>query len=502
MCNITKQSHESETPKGLVLPEKTFNPAERILQYGEGNFLRAFIGDFIDQLNVQGLTDAKITIIQPLPQGWADLINEQDGKYTLLLRGYENGELKVVKRQINSIICAIAPYEIETYKKYIKTMENPAMRFVFSNTTEAGIIFNEKDNFVDAPPVGFPAKITTLLMERYRHFDDDPTKGLIFIPCELIDNNGDKLKEIVLQHCTAWNLPEKFINWVKNYNYFLNTLVDRIVTGYPKEETEELAIIAKELGYEDKLVVAGEIFHFFAIEVKDEAIRKEIEETLPFQKAGINVILTNDVAPYKLRKVRILNGTHTMSVLAARLCGMETVGEMMQDSLFTKFLHKGIFDEIIPMLTLPREDLESFANSVFDRFSNPYIKHYLLSIALNSVAKFTTRVLPTILEYIQQKKEIPNSLTLSFAALLAFYNTEEANDDKSVITFFKEEWAKVNNSSNTVLEFVQTVFAKTDFWGQDLNGISGLKDKISDNLSGIIKNGMRSELEKLLGVEA
>jgi tagaturonate reductase len=298
-----------------------------------------------------------------------------------------------------------------------------------------------------------------------------------------------------------WQLEEDFIKWVRDCNYFTNTLVDRIVTGYPKDEIDSM-----ELGYEDNLVVAGEVFHFFAIEVPNDYALRELHEKLPFHKAGLNIVLTNDVTPYKLRKVRILNGAHTSSVLAARLCGIETVGEMMKDPLFVKYIRKGIFDEIIPSLDLLHEDMISFAEAVFDRFANPYIKHYLLSIALNSVAKYNARVLSTIFDYYKKFKLLPEVLTLSFAALIAFYTTDEASDVDSVMDWFKK-WRNINSNKTAIAELVNDVCANTDFWdGKDLTKeLPGFAEKVTEHLQNIksedslsLAEGMRNELERIL----
>jgi len=486
-----------EVDKELIESPKVY--IEKVLQFGEGNFLRAFIVDFIDQLNEKKLFDGSVVVVQPIPQGLAETINAQKGQYTVVLRGLVNGKLVVEKRRVCSISRAINPYT--DYDEYMRNMQNPNLRFIVSNTTEAGITYSETCKLTDKPPVSFPAKITALLHERFSHFKGDPTKGFIFIPCELIDDSGTRLKEIVLRLATEWELSEDFIKWVRDCNYFTNTLVDRIVTGYPKDEIESM-----ELGYEDSLVVAGEVYHFFAIEVPNDYALRELHDKLPFHKAGLNVVLTNDVTPYKLRKVRILNGAHTMSVLAARLSGIETVGEMVKDSLFAKYIRKGIFDEIIPTLELLHEDMIGFAESVFDRFANPYIKHYLLSIALNSVAKYNARVLSTIFDYYNKFKLLPETLTLSFAALIAFYSTDEANDTEDVMSWFKDQWYRVDYVGEIRLEDLVNHFcANTNFWnGKDLTKeLPGFAEKVTEHLQNIkakatLADGMRSELERVL----
>ena len=493
---------------------------EKILQFGEGNFLRAFVDVFVDELNEKNLFDGSIIVVPPIAQtaGLIDAINAQDGCYTVVLRGLEGNVPVMQQRIVTSVSRAINIFR--DFDLYMNTMKNPHLRYIISNTTEAGIVYLETDKPKEnptEPPASFPAKITALLCERYKMFNGATDKGFIFIPCELIDNNGTKLKECVLQHAKDWGLPKEFINWMQNCNYFTNTLVDRIVTGHPKDEVEAFA---ESLGYRDNLLVTGEIFHFFAIEA-EQKVAIEINETLPFRKAGLNVVLTDDATPYKLRKVRILNGAHTMSVLAAFLSGKDTVGEMMEDPIFIEFLRRGIYKEIIPSLSMPpiehsginENDLLSFADSVFDRFANPHIKHYLLNIALNSVSKFTARVLPSILGYHKKTGELPQILTLSFAALLAFYkgtviknnvlignrakDRYQIADNTEILEFFKQQWQEKD-----VKQLVKATLTKTEFWGMDLTQLPGFCEAITKHLQNILANGVRNEIELITGVKS
>jgi len=469
---------DAETPSNL---------SEKVLQFGEGNFLRAFVDSFIDKLNQSGLFNGSIAIVQPISQGMAAELNAQDCCYTVVLRGLENGKPAAERQIVTAISRAINPYT--HYDTYMETINNPSLRYIVSNTTEAGIAYLETDKLCDRPQASFPGKVTALLYERYKRFNGDPAKGFIFIPCELIDNSGDNLKEIVLRHAANWQLPGDFISWVKEANYFANTLVDRIVTGYPRDEIDALEA---ELGYKDNMLVTGEIFQFFAIEAPQTALQ-EIEKDMPFNKVGLNVVLTSDATPYKLRKVRILNGSHTMSVLAARLAGKETVGEMMSDSHFVSYLRKGIYEEIIPTLDLNEEDLNSFAASVFDRFANPHIKHYLLSIALNSVSKFKARVLPTIFDYHKKTGRLPDVLTFGFAALIAFYKGDEANDSPEIMEFFKAKWGQGSDTATVVKD----ICANVTFWDTDLNQLPGFAAKVAGYVQGIIDNGVQATLRSL-----
>lgn len=485
---------------------KTEEMPEKVLQFGEGNFLRAFVDYMFDELNAAGKFNGSITLVQPIEFGpITKFINEQDGLYTLLARGLEQGKQVCNKRLITSVTRCLNPYaEFETYNNCAK---NPELRFIVSNTTESGIVYNKEEMVSEKPQHSFPAKVTNFLYTRYKAFNGDSSKGLVFIPCELIDDNGKTLKKYVLQHAADWNLEKEFVDWIENCNIFTSTLVDRIVTGYPRDEKDALC---EQFGYEDNLIDTSEIFHFWVIEGPTELAKE-----LPFDQIGLNVLFTPDAKPYKKRKVRILNGAHTCSVLAAYLCGKDTVGELMNDKKFYTYLEKALNDEIIPTLTdLDYNDLKFFADAVFDRFQNPYIKHMLLSIALNSTSKFRARVLPSITEYIEIKKELPSILTFSFAALLGFYRgdeikdgaligkrngeTYEIKDDEDVLEFFKEVWAKCDTTSKeSVKELVSAVCANEKIWGQDLNNLSGFADRVCGHLFEIVNTGMQSEVDKL-----
>ena len=370
----------------------------RILQFGEGNFLRAFMDWMVDGMNQKGLFDGNVALVQPLAQGMIGMMKEQDYLYTLFLRGVQNGEVVIEKSINDSVSRAVNPYE--DFDAYLAEAENPDLRIIISNTTEAGIELRKEDSVEDRPPVSFPGKLLLLLKRRYDHFGRDAAKGLLFFPCELIEKNGTNLKAVLNTLAESWYKDEPgFIKWLNEANVFFNTLVDRIVSGYPREEVESLW---KELGYKDNLLDTGEIFHFLVVEGP-----AEYEKEFPIIQAGFNVKWCDDLTPYRTRKVRILNGAHTMTVLAAWLFGLETVKECMDDGVFSSYIKKGIFEEIIPTLDLPAEELAEYGGAILERFSNPYIRHLLLSISLNSVSKFKTRVLPSLLEYRERKGEWP-----------------------------------------------------------------------------------------------
>lgn len=390
------------------------------MQFGEGGFLRGFVDYFFFKLKEKGLFDGSIVVVQPIEKGMVDVLNKQGGKYNLFLRGIDNGNVVNEHSEIDIISRGINPYT--DYGEFLKLAQNPDLRYIVSNTTEAGIEYIGSEKITDTPPKSYPAKLTAFMYERFKSGLD----GFVLLPCELIDNNADNLKKCVLQYADLWSLGDDFKAWLENKNHFCNTLVDRIVTGYPRDEVSELT---ERIVYEDNLIDTAEIFHLWVIQ-------GNFENELPFRKAGYNIVWTDDVAPYKKRKVRILNGAHTSMVLAAHLYGLETVGECMKDETVSAFMHKCVFDEIVPTLGASDED-KAFANAVCERFSNPFIKHKLLSIALNSVSKFKVRVLPSILEYNRLFGKLPSALTFSLAALIAFYKTEFANDSEDIMRFMK-----------------------------------------------------------------
>lgn len=413
---------------------------ETIIQFGEGNFLRAFFDWFIDGLNKKNLYDGKAVVVQPVPMGRIQALNEQNGKYNLYLRGIENGQVKEEHSVIESISRGVNPYE--DFEEYLKLADNPDFRFIVSNTTEAGIEYDSSCNLSDAPCKSFPGKLTQLLYRRYKK----GLNGFIILACELIDNNGEELKKCVIEYARQWNLEESFLNWLNEENVFVNTLVDRIVTGFPTDET---ALAHTE----DKLIDTGEIFHLWVVE-------GNFENELPLRKAGYNVVWTDDVKPYKKTKVRILNGAHTSMVAGALLSGIETVGECMEDEIVSKFLSRGVSEEILKTIG-DNDETRKFAKAVFDRFKNPFIKHRLRSIALNSVSKFSVRVLPTILEYKEKNCSYPPILSMSLAYLIYFYKNDTPEDSAEVVSVMKEG-------------DIAELLGNTALWGNDISDMLGI----------------------------
>ncbi|WP_194777954.1 tagaturonate reductase [Pararhodonellum marinum] len=451
----------------------------KIIQFGEGNFLRGFVDWIIDVMNEKTEFNGDIQVVQPISEGLGKLINQQDGLYHVRLEGLLNGEISEESRLITCLRSVMNPYE--DYNDFLKLAENPDLRWMISNTTEAGIAFDADDNEMNYLPQQFPGKLTALLYHRFIHFKGSPEKGMIHIPCELIDKNGEKLKTCILQYAEVFELPEAFGKWIEEHNIFCNTLVDRIVPGFPKDK---IGKIQNELGFEDNLVVMAEPFHLWVIEGPDT-----VQEEFPVESAGLQVKFVKDQAPYRTRKVRILNGAHTCLVPIAYLRGLRTVRESVEDVWAGDFIRKAVFEEIIPTLDLPKEDLESFASDVMDRFRNPFIRHELISIALNSISKFKVRVLPSLLVYHDKEGAWPEKLTASMAALLVFYRGIDLNneaiplkDGEEILIFFQEAW-KIPNTQ----EMVEKILGNTDLWEEDLSSHPGLVEKISFQISKILQ---------------
>ena len=438
---------------------------ERIIQFGEGGFLRGFVDYFFQKLNDKGLFEGSVVVVQPIKTGMCKMLEAQNCEYNLFLRGVDNGKVVDEHTHIDVISRCINPYK--DYEEYLSLAKNPDFRFIVSNTTEAGIVYEDDNKLSDSPANSFPAKLTALLYERFKA----GLSGFIILSCELIDHNGEELLKCCKQYACKWELGADFASWLEKENSFCSTLVDRIVTGFPRDEHKALE---ERIGQKDNMMDTAEIFHLWVIQGNHE-------DELPLQKAGFDVVWTDNVDPYKKRKVRILNGAHTSMVLAARLYGLETVGECMKDENVSSLLRKSVFEEIIPTIG-DTEDNRKFGEAVFERFSNPFIKHQLLSIALNSVSKFRARVLPTILEYKAENGKYPEILSFSLAALIAFYKTDEANDGEEIVQFMK-------NAS------VADILKREDYWGEDL---SDMYDIVNRWFEKIEKDGVAACYDELL----
>jgi tagaturonate reductase len=467
---------------------------EKVLQFGEGNFLRAFVDWQIDKMNKEAGFNGSVVVVQPIEFGLVDRLSEQDGLYTLYLQGIKEGKAVKEHSIINSISRGINPYI--RYDEYLKAAESPELRFIISNTTEAGIAFEENDKLEDVPQKSFPGKLTAFLYHRFKAFDGKKDKGLIIIPCELIDRNGEKLKNIILQYAKLWSLEEDFVAWVNDSNTFCCSLVDRIVTGYPRDTIKE---ITEELGYEDNLVNVAEQFHLWVIEgpqwIKDE---------FPVEKAGLNVKVVEDMTPYRVRKVRILNGAHTSMVPVAYLYGLDTVGQAVKHEIIGEFIKGVVYNEIIPTLDLPEEELKYFAEAVLERFQNPFVNHYLMSIALNSMSKFETRDLPSLLEYISRKGELPERLVFSLAALIEFYKGKRGEediklaDDADILDLYKLAWESFDGTEKGLRKVVVSVLGYEKNWKMNLNEIKGLTDAVTNYLVSIESLGIKEALKQVM----
>ncbi|WP_407984353.1 tagaturonate reductase [Priestia abyssalis] len=467
---------------------------EKVLQFGQGNFLRAFIDWQINVLNEKTDFNGSVVVVQPRGQGAVEKLNEQDGLFTLYLQGIKEG--KPVKEH-STISCISRGLNLfQQYDEYLQLAHNPELRFIFSNTTEAGIAFDENDQLTDRPQQSFPGKLTVFLYERYQAFGGEMDKGLIIIPCELIDRNGEKLRELVLKYAELWSLEAGFLDWIYEGNTFCNTLVDRIVPGFPTESIDE---ITAELGYIDEFVVVGEHFHLLVIEGP-----QWIREEFPAHLAGLNTLFVDDMTPYRTRKVRILNGAHSAMTPVSYLYGLNTVAEAIDHEVIGTFVKELIYDEIIPALDLPDDECRSFADAVIERFRNPYMQHFLLSISLNSVSKFKTRDVPSLLEYVNRKKALPKKLVFSLAALITFYKGKrddeeiELSDIPEVLELFKVQWSQANGSLESIRGVVKSVLGCERIWDIDLNTVPELTDEVTKNLFEIETKGMKQAVEAVL----
>lgn len=472
----------------------------KVMQYGEGNFLRAFVEEMIDVANEKGVFDGSVALVKPITFGNLERFENQDNTYTVILRGKANGQTVNEKRIITCVSESVAANE--DYEKYAALSKCDTLEFIVSNTTEAGIVYDESDKFELTPPNTYPGKLTKFLYDRYKHFNGDLSKGLIILPVELIEANGKKLKECVLKLIDLWSLEEGFKTWINEANTFCSTLVDRIVTGYPRGEAEALCA---ELGYQDDLLDVAEPFGLWVIESD-----KDISAKLPLDKAGCNVIFTDNLKPYRDRKVRILNGAHTGTVLAGYLAGQDIVRDCMHDNTIRTYMEHLLLDEIVPTVQLPHDEVIAFTNSVVERFENPFIDHSVLAISLNSVSKWKARNLCSFKDYYDKHGEIPKYLTFSFAALMAFYNAGtmvdgeligkrgsdeyKIMDDAAVLEFFGSRNGKVDTAT-LVKEFT----SNTKFWGEDLGNFKNFNETVISHLEKIASVGMKKTLEELIG---
>ena len=463
---------------------------EKVIQFGEGNFLRAFIDWIIWKTNSKTDFNASVVVVQPIQKGLVDLLNEQNGLYHLNLQGLQDGEAVDSIDMIDVISRGINPYE--DFGSYLKLAEQSEIRFVISNTTEAGIAFDPTCKFDDAPASSYPGKLTQLLHHRWEYFKGAPDKGLLIFPCELIFENGKHLKECILEYIEHWNLEPSFKQWFLDSCGVYSTLVDRIVPGYPRDTAAQ---ITERIGIEDKLLDKAEIFHLWVIEAP-----ASVAEEFPADKAGLHVLFVPSEAPYHERKVTLLNGPHTVLSPVGYLSGLDTVKECCEHPVIGKFVEKVMFHELMGTLNLPEEELRQFASDVMDRFRNPFVKHFVTSIMLNSFPKFKTRDLPGLKTYLQRKGILPEGLVLGLAGIITYYKGGKRgdveivpNDDAAIVGLLKELWA-----TGDVKAVAEGVLAAEFIWSENLNAVPGLTALLTDYLASIQEVGMLETVKKII----
>ena len=476
---------------------------ERVIQFGEGNFLRAFVDWIIQKVDESTDFDASVVVVQPIAQGMVEKLNEQDCLYHVNLQGLIDSKPVNSLTLIDTISRALNPYQ--DFDAFLRLAEQPEMRFVISNTTEAGIAFDPACRLSDKPASSYPGKLVQLLWHRFKTFNGDPTKGFIIMPCELIFLNGHHLRECIDQYVELWredfgDAYESFKKWTTESCYVCATLVDRIVPGFPRKEIDS---IQEKLGYTDNMVVQGEAFHLWVIETAPNLPLEQLAKEFPAERAGLNIVLTHNEAPYHERKVTLLNGPHTVLSPVAYLSGIDIVRDACQHPVVGKFIHKVQFDELMQTLNLPMDELQQFAGDVLERFLNPYVDHQVTSIMLNSFPKYQTRDLPGLKTYLERKGELPKGLVLGLAAIITYYKGGvradgapiKPNDDARIMALLDELWQ--TGDTRKVAEGV--LAAKDLIWHEhgDLNQIPGLTDMLTQMLDSIQQKGMLKTVEMI-----
>lgn len=474
---------------------------ERIIQFGEGNFLRCFVDWIIWNMDRRTDFNASVVVVQPIEKGMVDWLNGQDCLYHVNLQGKLNGEVVNSLDRIDVISRALNPYSQN--QAFMALADQPEIRFVISNTTEAGIAFDPACKFDDKPASSYPGKLTQLLFRRYKTFGGDPTKGLILMPCELIFLNGHHLKECIYQYIELWKDDfgcdyDGFKAWFTNYCYVCATLVDRIVPGFPRKEIKQ---IQEKVCYEDNLVVQGEAFHLWVIEKPENMSIEALKAEFPAEKAGLHVLIAESEKPYHERKVTLLNGPHTVLSPVAYLSGVNIVRDACQHPVIGKYIHKVMYDELMQTLNLPMDELQQFAGDVLERFVNPFVDHQVTSIMLNSFPKYETRDLPGLKTYLQRKGELPKGLVLGLAAIITYYKggvREDGaeivpNDAPEIMQMLKDLWA-----TGDLRKIAEGVLAAESIWHEDLNAIPGLTDMVADFLAQIQSQGMLKTVEGII----
>lgn len=484
---MSQLNKETLTPSERQRWEKNAEAPVTVLQIGEGNFIRCFVDWMLQISREQGLFEGSVAVTQPRPSGKAKIetLAKQDGLYTLVTRGLEGGSVIERKEIISVMGDVFDPYA--DWRRFMAYAENPDLRIVVSNTTEAGLVYRPEP-LQEGPIASFPGKLTMLLYRRYETFNGAPDKGLLLLPCELLERNGDALREAVLRYAADWTLPLAFQEWVVNHNRFLNSLVDRIVSGYPGDEQAEVWFA--EWGYRDALVAVAEPYYLWAIEGEPE-----LDELLPLRKAGLNVHWTDDLRPYQQRKVRILNGSHTWMAALGLLYGLTHVREFSEDAKMGPLLRQAVLQEIVPTLLYPQEEMHTYAESVFERFGNPYLRHALSDIAMNSLSKFKVRLLPSLAYYAERGLPLPEQLVRGLAALLRYCRVERTNegfqginllgetyivrDDEAALAMIAQVWRDAAAAGEPVDKPLGKLLANDSLWGCDLSALQGLVEAVA-----------------------
>lgn len=478
----------------LALNAQTAHKAERperVIQFGEGNFLRAFADWMFSIMNEQTGFNGNVVVVQPTIKDKLEKFRRQDCLYHVNLQGLDHGKVADTCRLIDVISRAVNPYS--QFDEYLKLAEIPEVRFIISNTTEAGITFDPSCQPGDTPAASYPGKLTQLLFRRFRHFRGDPAKGVIILPCELIPHNGQKLKEAIGQYIALWRLGEEFETWFHTSCRVYATLVDRIVPGFP---AKTIGQITEKLQYDDQLVTQGEVFHLWVIEAP-----KSMAREFPAADCGLNVQFVDDETPYHQRKVTLLNGPHTLLSPVAYLSGIDIVRDACQHSVIGRYIHKVMFDELMETLDLPKAELEQFARDVLERFSNPFVDHQVTSIMLNSFSKYQTRDLPGLKTFLARKGRLPQGLVLGLAAIITYYKGGtradgaeiRPNDAPEIMELLKELWA-----TNDMQKIAEGVLGATSVWKEDLNRIPGLTAAVKTDLDSIRNKGMLETVKGIL----
>ncbi len=460
-----------------TIESRKFYP-ERVVQFGAGNFLRGFADWIIQTLNDQTSFASSVVVAKVTSGGTYEALDAQDGLFHVQLKGIQTGEVVSECQRIDCVSRTVYPYQ--DFEAYLELAKQPGIRFLISNTTEMGIHYDASDQLTDIPPKSFPAKLAIFLHERFQHFKGDPDQGCVVLPTELIDQNGTQLQQYVLQYADQWRVEKAFAEWIRHHNLFCNTLVDRIVTGYPANDAD--AIFAA-IGYQDRLLVSGELYHSWIIEAP-ESIHAELQVA----NTNLNVKIVDDAGPYRETKVRILNGTHTAMVMLGNLLGIETVREGIQHEILGTTLRDMVYQEIIPPMDLPEAELRVFAEDVFERFRNPFMRHQLQAIALNSGSKVKARLLPSIISYYEQYEALPPRLTLAVAAFMRLYKGEwvghpiQVKDDPTIIDLIKQAWKQANSAQ----EAARDILGYSTLWDCNLNEqLPTLADRVGDYLDAI-----------------